>query len=109
MAERNLGNCAKILKSLSEGIRLRIIKCLFNGEYSVSEIARMIGVDYSQVSHHLGVLRNAGIVIDRRDGKYILYRINPVLHNNFKQMDTLDFQCCSIGFNNQGDLEGKKE
>ncbi len=93
--------CAKVLRALGEGIRLEIIHCLFNGESSVSEIAKKIGKNHSQVSHHLGVLRNSGLVMDKKDGKFVIYQVHPVLYKRFKTSENrniLDFECCSIEF-----------
>ncbi|HWP93414.1 MAG TPA: metalloregulator ArsR/SmtB family transcription factor [Thermodesulfobacteriota bacterium] len=96
-----LKNCAKLLKSLAEDVRLQILRCLFNGEYSVSEIAKRVGKKHSQVSHHLGILRNSGIVVDKKEGKFVIYQIHPLLYKRLrsvKHKDVLDFECCSIGF-----------
>jgi ArsR family transcriptional regulator len=93
--------CAKILRALGDGIRLEIIHCLFNGESSVSEIAKKVSKNHSQVSHHLGVLRNSGLVMDKKDGKFVIYRVHPVLYKRFKtsgNRNILDFECCSIEF-----------
>ncbi len=103
-----LKNCAKLLKSLAEGVRLQIIKCLFQGEYSVSEIAKRVGKKHSQVSHHLGILRNSGIVVDKKEGKFVIYRIHPLLYKRLRRVkykNVLDFECCSIGFSEERDLE----
>lgn len=94
-------NCATILKALADDSRLKIVECLFDGEFSVSEIADSTGIEYSQVSHHLGVLRNAGLVLDCKEGKFVMYKIHPVLHtHNDKRNHILDFNCCSIEFGN---------
>lgn len=96
MGTMNQKECAKVLKALSDDTRLKILGFLFKGEYSVSEIACSTDIDYSQVSHHLGVLRNAGLVLDNKDGKYVMYKLHPEFH---KQNDNvLDFSCCSIKF-----------
>lgn len=102
MKRTDMNKCARVLKSLSEDTRLRIVKFLFSGEYSVSEIAKITGREYSQVSHHLGVLRNSGIVIDRRDGKNVVYRIDPNLYKGVNKENTLNFECCSIEFAGRG-------
>jgi DNA-binding transcriptional ArsR family regulator len=103
--------CAKVLRALAEGIRLEIILCLFNGESSVSEIAKKIGKNHSQVSHHLGVLRNSGLVVDKKDGKFVIYQVRPILYRRFKgsgDRNILDFECCSIEFRNRN-LEKYRE
>jgi DNA-binding transcriptional ArsR family regulator len=107
MRSSNLRDCAKLLKSLAEGVRLQIIQCLFQGEYSVSEIAKRVGRKHSQISHHLGILRNSGIVVDKKEGKFVIYQIHPLLYKRLsgvKHKDVLDFECCSIGFSKEDDL-----
>ena len=97
-------DCAKVLKALAEGIRLEIIQCLFKGESCVSEIAKKIGKNHSQVSHHLGVLRNSGLVVYKKECKFVIYQVHPVLYQRFKggrSKNVLDFECCSIGFRNR--------
>jgi len=88
--------CAKILKALADDTRLKILEFLFKGEFSVSEIAYSTGIDYSHVSHHLGVLRNAGLVMDNKDGKFVMYKLHPIFHS--EKNNVLDFSCCSIEF-----------
>ena len=92
-------NRAKVFKALGDDLRLRIIESLFGRELSVSEITENTGIQYSQVSHHLSVLRNAGIVSNLRAGKYVIYKINPeLLHGEHRKEHSLDFNCCTIEF-----------
>ena len=92
-------NCARILKALADDTRLKILELLFKGEFSVSEIADHTGVEYSLASHHLGVLRNAGLVLDSKEGKFVMYKLHPVFHQNgLEKKNILDFSCCSIEF-----------
>ena len=101
MASRSVKECARILKSMSEDTRIKILKCLFGGEYSVSDIAKIVGKKHSQISHHLGVLKNTGLVVDYKNGKFVIYRINPLLYKKTElseHKNVLDFECCSIGF-----------
>lgn len=112
MRSSSLKDCAKLLKSLAEDVRLQIVQCLFRDEYSVSEIAKIVGKKHSQVSHHLGILRNSGIVVDKREGKFVIYQIHPSLYKRLrtvKHKDVLDFECCSIGFCENGDLEANEK
>ncbi len=89
----------KVFKALADGSRIRIVESLFAGNLSVSEIVENTGIEYSQVSHHLGVLRNAGIVLDRKAGKFVVYEINPdLLSRRYKRECVLDFNCCTIEF-----------
>jgi len=104
----NSQECAKVLKALADNTRLRILEYLFNGESSVSEISESIGADFSQVSHHLGVLRNSGLVIDSKEGKFVMYRLHPVFYKQKdKRRKVLDFDCCSVEFSKPEDMRKK--
>ena len=63
-------------KALADPNRLRILRILVNGERCVSDIcATLKNLSQPSVSHHLGVLKQAGLVQDRRDGKEIYYSV----------------------------------
>lgn len=65
----------KILKALSDGTRLKIVKFLLDGEKCVCEIFPYVKRTQSTVSIHLGKLESWGILKSRRDGKKIFYSI----------------------------------
>ena len=65
----------KIFKALSDPIRLRIMLLLLRREICVCEIMFILGLEQSRVSHHMRVLRDAGLAEDVRDGRWIIYRI----------------------------------
>ncbi|MBM3994034.1 MAG: winged helix-turn-helix transcriptional regulator [Planctomycetes bacterium] len=92
--------CARYLKALSDPDRLKIIQCLQDGPKNVSEIAGLLGRELVNVSHHLGVLRHAGIVQDRKQGKYVLYSLHPSVLAKKKRSDhgkeILDLGCCRL-------------
>lgn len=66
---------AHIFKSLSDENRVRIVLFLRDGEQCVCEIVPHIGTSQSNISQHLRVLRDAGIIDYRRDGKRMMYFI----------------------------------
>ncbi len=69
---------ADVCKTLTNPKRLEIIHALKNGEKSVTELVNILGIPKANVSQHLGVLRNKGILKARREGVNIYYRIsNP--------------------------------
>ncbi|MEE9151100.1 MAG: metalloregulator ArsR/SmtB family transcription factor [Thermoplasmata archaeon] len=69
---------AEICKIFTSPKRLEIIDLLQNEEKSVSELLAATGLSQSNVSQHLGVLREKGVVVARREGNTIFYRIaNP--------------------------------
>lgn len=91
--------CARLLKAIADRERLRIVQCLRDGPKNVGEIADLLEVEVVNVSHHLGVLRQAGVVLDQRQGRFIVYRLHPdVFHDSPKPGENaqLDFGCCRL-------------
>ena len=69
---------AECCKSLADFKRLMIIHELRGGEKSVGELAEVLGLKQSNASQHLAVLRNAGIIVPRREGSTVYYSlVNP--------------------------------
>ena len=64
----------KIFRTLGDPTRVRLLLLLEREELAVQELMEVVGMAQSGVSRHLGILREAGLVRDRRDGTYALYR-----------------------------------
>jgi ArsR family transcriptional regulator len=64
----------KILKTLADPTRVRILSLLEREELAVQELMEVLGMAQSRVSRHLGILREAGLLRDRREGTYVFYR-----------------------------------
>lgn len=67
---------ADLFKVFGDSTRLRILYTLFDSEHSVGEIAEMLGMEQSTISHQLRVLRTNKLVKIRRDGKQIYYNLD---------------------------------
>lgn len=68
---------AKIFKALSDPNRLRIIRLLQEKTLCVCEIRSALQLANSTVSQHLSVLKEAGFIVESKDGKWVHYSINP--------------------------------
>lgn len=66
---------SQLLKSLSHPDRLLLLCQLTQGEYCVSELERLVGINQPSLSQQLGILRKDQLVATRRDGKQIYYRV----------------------------------
>ncbi len=66
---------ARVIKAMAHPTRLFITERLAEQEHCVCELTAMIGADISTVSKHLLVLRNAGIVTDRKEGTMVYYAL----------------------------------
>lgn len=69
------GRAAKLLKVMSNERRLMILCHLLEGEKSVGELERLVGLRQSPLSQHLALLREAGIVATRRNAQTIYYSL----------------------------------
>ncbi|MDB5082617.1 MAG: transcriptional regulator, ArsR family [Chloroflexi bacterium] len=67
---------AEICRTLADPIRLEIIENLKNGERTVSELVAAMGLRQANVSQHLAVLRQAGLVLTRRQATTVYYRLS---------------------------------
>jgi len=67
----------RIFKTLSDITRMRILRLLAQEELMVQELMEVLGMAQSRVSRHLSILREVGLVADRRDGTYVFYRFAP--------------------------------
>ena len=90
--------CARRLKALADPERLKIIQCLQGGPKHVSALSDLLGADIANVSHHLGVLRHAGLVRDEKQGKFVVYSLHPDIFRPGEpgQVAALDLGCCRL-------------
>ena len=66
----------RTLKALSDPIRREILNLLKEGPMSAGDIAGKFDVTAAAVSRHLSVLKEADLIRDKRDGKFIFYELN---------------------------------
>jgi ArsR family transcriptional regulator len=90
-------SCASRLKVLADDTRLAVVQQLLHGPKHVAEINEELNIDQSLLSHHLRVLREAKIVIARRDGKAVLYSLAPDVEvARFGK--AINLGCCLLSF-----------
>ena len=73
-----MASIVKSLRLLADETRLRLLLLLQREELSVLELQEILGMGQSRISSHLGQLRRAGLIQDRRAGKNIYYMLAPV-------------------------------
>ena len=76
----------ELFHALSDETRLEIIELLRKGERCVCELTDTLDAAQSRLSFHLRVLKDAGIVRDRKDGRWVHYELDP---EAFKEMENL--------------------
>jgi len=75
-ATTTLARSAQLFHALSDETRLAVLDMLRGGEQCVCELQDALDAAQSRLSFHLKVLRDAGIVQDRKEGRWSYYRIN---------------------------------
>ena len=76
VSENTLHDVAELFKNFSDSTRIRILYCLVEKERSVNEIAELLGMNQSAISHQLRILKNSKLVKNRRDGKAVYYSLD---------------------------------
>ena len=73
--EEDLYDLAELFKVFGDSTRIRILYALFEAELCVCDIARLLGMTQSAVSHQLRVLKGAKLVKPRKEGKTVFYSL----------------------------------
>lgn len=68
-----------VFRALADPTRRRILERLVDGDLTAGAIAAGFPVTFASVSHHLGVLKAAGLVAAAREGQHIRYRLNATV------------------------------
>lgn len=76
-ATPDLARAESLFHALSDATRLGILGMLRDGERCVCDLQDELDAAQSRLSFHLRVLKEAGLVLDRRDGRFTHYRIDP--------------------------------
>jgi ArsR family transcriptional regulator len=87
--------CADSLSGIAEPSRIQIIDFLRTGPKNVTEIAKALKAEIVNVSHHLGVMRAAGLVENKKDGRFVICTLDPKFSDS-KSGLTLDLGWCKV-------------
>ena len=94
-------DCIAALKALGEESRLRILRLLFKEQLSVNEITERLKLSQYNVSKHLRVMRDAGLLESEKQGKQRLYRVPSRLKAQVAANNNVfDLGCCTFRFDN---------
>ena len=75
----------KPFRALADPTRRRILELLRNGDLAAGDIAAEFPIAWASVSHHLQILKDAGLVLARRDGQFIRYSLNTTVFQDVIQ------------------------
>lgn len=74
-SDKDIERASRSLKAMSHPLRLKILCTLGENEVSVHDIVNQVGSSQSNISQHLAILRDMGILISRKDANRVYYRI----------------------------------
>jgi DNA-binding transcriptional ArsR family regulator len=87
------------MKALGEENRLRIVRMLLTKQCSVNEIAEELGISQYNISKHLRVLREAGLLEQEKQGQQRLYALASEFTEHLAEKNNvLDLGCCTFDF-----------
>lgn len=98
VAVKPADDCVVALKALGEETRVRIVALLIDKALDVGEIADRVGVSQYNVSKHLRILREAGLLRLEKAGRRHLYALADGIRRRAKEGEVLDLGCCSFTF-----------
>ncbi len=87
-----LEKAASMLKAIAHPVRISIVGCLEDGkDHTVTEIYTQLGIEQSAASHHLGILKDKGVLSSKRLGKNTWYSLK---HENLRTLLNCISGCC---------------
>ncbi|HEX2077212.1 MAG TPA: metalloregulator ArsR/SmtB family transcription factor [Longimicrobium sp.] len=101
--EPSIERAARLFHALSDEKRLRIVECLRGGERCVCDLTDALDAGQSLLSFHLKTLKAAGLVSDRKQGRWSYYRLNADAFEEMQELAaalrtdaerTADSTCC---------------
>jgi DNA-binding transcriptional ArsR family regulator len=92
--------CARLLAALAAPERLKIVRFLAGGKHTVTEIVEMLDIPAVNVSHHLTVLKGAGLIRGTKRGRFVDYSLRPGVLGDAVEAgvpkEALDLGCCRL-------------
>jgi DNA-binding transcriptional ArsR family regulator len=88
-----------MLKALADEHRWEMVRVLLNESLSVSQLGERLQMPQPNVTKHLRILREAGLVVTKRVGKEVRSQITPVFRAELsRNQNRLDLGCCAFDF-----------
>ncbi len=76
--EEDIQLAAQAIKAIAHPLRLKILCVLGDQEISVQDIVEQVGTSQSNISQHLAILRDKGVLVSRKDANKVFYRIGDL-------------------------------
>lgn len=74
--DEDIEQAAQAIKAMAHPLRLKILCVLGEQEVSVQDIVERVGTSQSNISQHLAILRDKGVLASRKESNFVFYRIN---------------------------------
>jgi DNA-binding transcriptional ArsR family regulator len=92
LTPESLEKAAGMLKAIAHPVRISIVGCLEDGtKRTVTEIHMLLGIEQATASHHLGILKDKGVLASKREGKNTWYYLK---HENLRTVLDCVSNCC---------------
>jgi ArsR family transcriptional regulator len=101
--------CAARLAAVADPTRLSVLRVLLRGPRHVNEINADLGLPLNLLSHHLRILREAGLVEAQRDGKAVTYTVEASVKASNLAREAIDLGCCCLTFRQDGRQEPRSK
>lgn len=95
MKDSDIERTCRSLKAMCHPLRLRILCTLGKDEYSVQDIVEMVGTSQSNISQHLAILRDKGILASRKEANRVFYRVGN--ERTLRLIEMMREVFCSVG------------
>jgi ArsR family transcriptional regulator len=76
--EEDIQQAAQAIKAIANPLRLKILCVLGNQELSVQDIVEQVGTSQSNISQHLSIMRDKGVLTTRKEANWVYYRIGDL-------------------------------
>ncbi|MDO8350212.1 MAG: metalloregulator ArsR/SmtB family transcription factor [Gallionella sp.] len=92
--EEDIQQASQAIKAIAHPLRLKILCVLGDQEVSVQDIVEQVGTSQSNISQHLAILRDKGVLATRKDANKVYYRIGDL--RTLKQVTMMREVFCSV-------------
>ena len=92
--EEDVERASRSLKAISHPLRLKILCVLGDKEFSVQDIVSCVGTSQSNISQHLAILRDKGVLSSRKDANRVFYRVGDT--RTLKLISMMQEVFCSV-------------
>lgn len=89
-------SAVQFYKALADDVRLNCLILLLERELCVCELVEVLGQSQPKISRHLAQLRKTGLLLDRRQGQWVYYRLHPSMSDWMREVIRLTRDNCQM-------------